>query len=128
MDVILIDEEETSNLISRMTIEMVVGNAAVCYSFTNPVHALAFLKTYTPKPHAKTMMLLDISMPGMSGWEFLEDFDNLPTPTKQGISIYMLSSSSDNRDKKRSYESKNVTDYLIKPLTTEVVERIMLRA
>lgn len=125
IDFILIDEEDTSNLISRMTIEMALGQAAICHSFVNPIQALAFLKKFRPKPEGRTILLLDISMPGVTGWEFIEDFDNLPAETKQTIRVYMLSSSSDLRYKKRPYESKNVTDYLVKPLVKDVVERII---
>ena len=60
----------------------------------------------------------------MSGWEFLEMFDNLSFDIKERVKICILSSSIDERDKERSYTNKNVVDFLVKPLTDKDIERI----
>jgi CheY-like chemotaxis protein len=63
-------------------------------------------------------------MPIMSGWEFLEMFDNLSFEVKERIKICILSSSIDERDKERSYANKNVLEFLVKPLTDKDIQRI----
>jgi hypothetical protein len=60
----------------------------------------------------------------MSGWEFLELFDNLSYSIKDRVRICILSSSIDDRDKERSYANKNVADFLVKPLTDKDIIRI----
>jgi response regulator RpfG family c-di-GMP phosphodiesterase len=60
----------------------------------------------------------------MSGWEFLELFDNLSFEIKDRVRICILSSSIDERDKQRSYANKNVSDFLVKPLTDKDIYRI----
>ena len=60
----------------------------------------------------------------MSGWEFLEMFDNLSFDIKERVKICILSSSIDERDKERSYTNKNVVDFLVKQLTDKDIERI----
>jgi CheY-like chemotaxis protein len=64
-------------------------------------------------------------MPVMSGWEFLERFDSLDESIKKRISIFILSSSVDSRDKARSYANKNVRDHLTKPITNKVILEVV---
>jgi CheY-like chemotaxis protein len=72
-----------------------------------------------------TVLLLDINMPLMSGWEFLERFDNMKDEVKNLFRIYILSSSVDPRDKQRSYANKNVKAFLVKPLVKDNVVDIL---
>lgn len=119
---LFIDDDPLNNMICRMTIEMILGKVP-SESFTNPQEGLDYLKTgFLEKDQStRSVLLLDINMPLMSGWEFLDRFDDLPSGTKDRIQIYILSSSVDRRDKERSYANKNVKDFLVKPLTMETV-------
>jgi len=119
---LFIDDDPLNNLICRMTIQVVLGKID-SQSFTNPKLGLEYLQSsfLTDNHSAHTVLLLDINMPVMSGWEFLEGFDNLPSQIKDTITIYILSSSVDERDKERSYANKNVKAFLVKPLTKETV-------
>ena len=119
---LFIDDDPLNNMICRMTIEMVMGKIPT-ESFTNPQAGLEYLKTlFLEKDQSiQCVLLLDINMPLMNGWEFLEKFDNLPSETKERVQIYILSSSVDQRDKERSYANKNVKDFILKPLTKETV-------
>jgi CheY-like chemotaxis protein len=62
------------------------------------------------------VIFLDINMPIMNGWRFLEEFKSLKNHINKKIIIYMVSSSFDDRDVKRSQEYSEVTDYIIKPV------------
>lgn len=70
------------------------------------------------------LILLDINMPRMSGWDFLEEYagihDRLPRP----ISIYMLTSSIADADKKKAEDNVFVKGYIVKPLEGEQYLRI----
>ena len=77
-----------------------------------------------PLAVVSALVLLDINMPSMSGWEFLEMFDNLDYDVKERVRICILSSSIDDRDRERSYSNKNVADFLVKPLTDKDILRI----
>jgi response regulator RpfG family c-di-GMP phosphodiesterase len=121
---VLIDDDPMNNLICKLTIEMTLGQTEV-KAFVNPGTALEYLQNeFAADTEATALLLLDILMPNMSGWEFLEMFDNLSFEVKDRVRICILSSSIDDRDKERSYANKNVLDFLLKPLTDKDVLRI----
>lgn len=71
------------------------------------------------------LILLDIEMPIMDGWEFLESFLSLSKKMNKSMPIYMVSSSiaPDDRIKANSYSEVN--GYLEKPLNLEVLQKIL---
>lgn len=62
------------------------------------------------------VIFLDINMPIMNGWQFLEQFKKIQPKIEKEITIYLVSSSFDDRDINRSKEYTEVTDYIIKPV------------
>lgn len=116
-----------NNLICKLTIEMTLGQTDV-KAFVNPESGLEYIQTHFSDAgnDASALLLLDINMPIMSGWEFLEMFDNLSFEVKDRVKICILSSSIDERDRERSYANKNVLDFLVKPLTDKDIQRITI--
>ena len=121
---ILIDDDPMNNLICKLTIEMALDQSDI-RPFVNPEVAFDYIQTdLASRKELSALILLDINMPIMSGWEFLELFDNLGFEIKDRVRICILSSSIDERDKQRSYANKNVSDFLVKPLTDKDIYRI----
>ena len=122
---IIIDDDPVSNMICKLTIEKVVSKADIKV-FVNAENALKYITTaYTALTKEPTILLLDINMPVMTGWEFLEAFENLSDHAKSSIGIYILSSSLDSRDRDRSFSEKRVKDHFIKPLTADVINSMI---
>lgn len=123
---IAIDDDSVNNMICKLTIEM-VSNKSEVVTFTNPALGFDFIMNEYGSKHDQhqTVLLLDINMPVMSGWEFLERFDNMGDDVKKLFKIYILSSSVDPRDKQRSYANKNVKAFLVKPLVKDNVVDIL---
>ncbi|MGC1515775.1 MAG: response regulator [Maribacter sp.] len=71
------------------------------------------------------VIFLDLNMPIMDGWEFLEEFDKLPHHNIKKTIIYIISSSVDPRDLERIKNYKQVTNYILKPVTPEDLEQIL---
>jgi two-component SAPR family response regulator len=70
------------------------------------------------------IIFLDIRMPIKTGFDFLIEFQDIQSPQKNAVKIVMLSSSLDPSDHKKVIEFNNVTDFLGKPLTSELLKSI----
>ncbi len=71
------------------------------------------------------IVLLDINMPVMGGWEFLDELVNLNYDTRANLKIYVVSSSSDESDILKAGTYKNVVKFISKPIETEDYQEIM---
>lgn len=122
---IVIDDDALNNKICRACIEKIFKDAPVA-TFTDPKLGFEHIEAeYSTAYHDDIgILFLDINMPTMTGWEFLELFDKLDDKIKDRIKIYILSSSVDKRDMERAQANKYVVYYLIKPLTKETIALI----
>ena len=116
---LIVDDDPQNNSLSRMAIRKVLGNVPV-KDFEVPETGLEYIgKDFeTGSSDEKTVLLLDINMPTMTGWEFLEEFDKLSENIKMQFQIFMLSSSVDPSDIERA------TDFIEKPLNKEDLEKM----
>lgn len=70
------------------------------------------------------IIFIDIYMPGMSGFEFMEDYNKLPDTLKKYCKVYIISSTIDEYDIERSRSDKNLTAFQVKPITKEFLDSI----
>lgn len=120
---IVVDDDSVNNLICRKVIKHVFPEADI-QTFIKPEIALTYIKTIYSTSHEKTTILfLDINMPILLGWDFLEEFDGFDANIKEQLKIYVLSSSTDQLDRERANKNKNVYDYIEKPLSKEIMEK-----
>ena len=71
------------------------------------------------------IVFLDINMPIMNGWEFLEEYAKLKSNINKDITIYMVSSSLDPADINKAKEISDISDYLVKPILPEALLKII---
>lgn len=71
------------------------------------------------------ILLLDINMPIVDGWDFLELFDQLPQTVRERVSIYMLSSSINPVDVEKAQEHPSIVRYLTKPISDSILSEIL---
>ncbi len=69
------------------------------------------------------VILLDLNMPVLDGWQFLEEFVKVPCEKK--ITIYIVSSSVDPEDVLRAKSYELVSDYIVKPVTVERLKEVL---
>ena len=125
-DFIIIDDDSINNKLCRKIIEKTYTDANIV-DFTDPIEGFEHIvKQYSKNDSdSKGILLLDISMPVMDAWEFLEQFEKLDPHIKNRVKIHILSSSVNKQDMARAQSNKNVEYYLIKPLTKESIRLIV---
>ncbi|GLB48463.1 response regulator [Neptunitalea lumnitzerae] len=69
------------------------------------------------------IIMLDLNMPILDGWCFLDRLNNLELP--KFITIYLVSSSIDPADMKRSENYSMITNYIVKPITTDKLMELL---
>jgi len=122
---IIIDDDAFNNKICTVTLEKMSKDADIV-TFLDPLQGFDYIVSEYSKPEndSTAILFLDINMPVMNGWEFLDRFDTLDSKVKNRIKIYILSSSVDKRDIERAKVNKNVIHYLVKPLTRETIRLV----
>lgn len=123
--IMLIDDDPINNLICRETIRHFDESIRVL-EYENPHNALGFLSLQS-KNRSQALpdiIFLDINMPIMDGWMFLEEYKKLLPHFNFDIELFLLSSSTNSGDFKRAKNFPVVSYYIHKPLTLEVLEKI----
>lgn len=91
--------------------------------FKNGQEALVNLKPIMVSgENIPEVILLDLNMPIMDGWQFLDEFVKIECPKK--IYIYIVSSSIDPADQQRMKSYENISNFIVKPITVEALKNI----
>jgi CheY-like chemotaxis protein len=125
--VLLIDDDTTINYLHNRLLEKNSFTDKVAISI-NGMEGLDMFKQLDHQLGADEMAIvfLDLNMPIMNGWEFLDTISNIKDSIKMNYKIYLLSSTINPDDKKKAKENTLVSGFLTKPLTKEHLE--LLRA
>ena len=117
---IIVDDDPTNNMICNMSLKNALGTVEAKI-FTEPEEGLLYIKNNFDINSDQTVLFLDLNMPTISGWQFLEKYDSFNEEVKMQINIYLLSSSIDKRDWERSKKNKYVKGFLVKPMYAETI-------
>ncbi len=125
---ILIDDIAVNNLLAKRIIDRTYPGAAVIH-FTSAQSGLDYIQEHFPLAgNGKiTILLLDIYMPAMNGWDFLDAFDGLEDSIRSQINVWLLSSSISPEDRERAAQNKYVSGYILKPFTADAVIDVVQR-
>ena len=117
--VLLIDDDEPTNFLNRLTLEQAdcAGEVRVAQSGQE---ALDFLSTCGERTRPRPdLIFLDINMPAMDGWEFLQRYRSLPAACKADIVLIMLTTSLNPDDELRTKAIPEVSGFENKPLSQQ---------
>ncbi|WP_286761796.1 response regulator [Salegentibacter sp. UBA1130] len=120
----VVDDDPTNNMICEFTIKR-FDSAGDIKIFSIPEEALSFIAEEYSVENKKrpTILFLDVNMPTMTGWEFLDEFLKFEESVKNQFTIYILSSSiEDFKEKAEIYTS--IKGFISKPLKINNLEEI----
>ena len=123
----IIDDDEIYLFSVRKVIEINKLSDKVL-EFRNGQEAIDFFSTCSDHEKLPDVILLDINMPVMNGWEFIEAFKNIRPGFPKDIMLYVVSSSVDSTDVDKAKSLSNVHDYLVKPMTASQLKTIYQKA
>lgn len=120
--ILLVDDDPDDNFYHQIIInEMNIVNHIDIV--INGIEAIAYLKKENQIP--PEIIFLDLNMPKMNGWEFLEQYKHLDIAQKAKVLIVILTTSANPDHIKRAKEIQDVTGYETKPLTKELMMEIL---
>lgn len=121
----IIDDDAIYQFTIKKTIEQ-VGFVSDAMFFSNGEEAAKFLnKNASNIETLPDVIFLDINMPVMDGWQFLEEYTSMKYRLKKAIKIYMVTSSPNLLDMERALKISEISEYIIKPITTDKVKEII---
>jgi CheY-like chemotaxis protein len=122
---LVIDDSYIDRLVSGMLVRHTY-NVTEVYEVNGGQQGLDWLLTEGLKSEAKLIVLLDIMMPQMNGFEFLERFDKLDKILQDKTTIVMLSSTLDHEDMQRAKKHPSVKKLLSKPLSANELRNFLV--
>ncbi len=114
--IIQVDDDYINNIANERLIKK-LGISFESVNFLDPSEALEYL---SKGDQQFDLMLLDINMPRLNGWEFLEKYKSFAGK----FPIFMLTSSLDPSDQRKAMEHPLLTGFFVKPLTKEIMLEI----
>ena len=124
--VYLIDDDEINNFICTNILKKIDFSSDVV-AFESGTEALEVLNKAIEEKDVSQIpdvIFLDINMPIMNGWDFLEEYKNIKDKLNKKVSLFMLSSSIYQADVEKSKQYGEVVDFVTKPLNADILNEI----
>ncbi len=120
----IVDDDKIYTFLIKKTIEQ-TNLVDMVKIFDNGLNALNFLKKNAANHDSlPEIILLDLSMPIMDGWQFIEEYANIKTEIKKKVVIVMWSSSVNPINIERASKISEISKYIIKPMKLEEVKMV----
>lgn len=122
--ILVIDDDSIHNYLCEMVFQK-TGLSGKLRFASNGLKAIELLKDLAKNDQSSPdILIIDILMPIMDGFEFLRSLDEIPLKNKEYTSIYMTSASPKPKNFDQQIDRK-ISGFLLKPLTTETFEEIL---
>lgn len=116
--ILVIDDDRVNNLICKTVINRQFPEAEICFAENGQDGLGMLLQWEIFNQTMPNLVLLDINMPIMDGWEFLDRFNERFGESDFRPNIVMLSSTIDPNDEKRARQNPWIKEFISKPFTT----------
>jgi CheY-like chemotaxis protein len=123
--VCIVDDDDVYKFAINKTIE-INQLAHKVLMFSDGEEAITFINDHLDKlDDLPDIILLDLNMPIMDGWQFLEEYIKIKPRIGKKITVYLVSSSVDKIDLERAEKISEISDYIIKPITPDKLKDII---
>jgi CheY-like chemotaxis protein len=121
-EILLVDDDRIFNLLHTRYFEKAGVSQAAIKSFRSGEECITYLDEHGSSEETVFLVLLDITMPVMDGWDFLNALQD--RDYRDNAVIVMVSSSVDGSDKEKAIAYDQVMDYVEKPLSPRFIDRL----
>ena len=121
--IMLVDDNPDDNYFHQIIINNFDKGIAVT-AMESAIEALDYLLSIEDKKEYPSVLFLDINMPKMNGWEFLDEYCKHKICEKSNIVLIILSTSDNDCDIEKAKTYKCVSDFKTKPLKIEILEEV----
>lgn len=123
--ILLVDDNPDDNLFHERVIRK-TGCTKNIVAKQSGKAALEYLRSKADHPEAHPdLIFLDINMPGMNGWEFLDAYNLLDDPLKSRVVVVMLTTSVNPDDREKANTILSISSFQTKPLTVKILLEIL---
>ena len=123
--IMLVDDNHNDNFFHEREIKK-NNSATIVITKNTGLEALEYLKSKKDNKNLKPdLIFLDINMPGMNGWEFLQEYNQLNKELHSQVIIIMLTTYDYTDDEARSKAWSFISDFTIKPITNKIMEDVI---
>lgn len=127
MKILLIDDSEIDNFINKSIISKSNLVTDVVTKTSGNLALEYLMEIKDDLEQFPDVIFLDIRMPGMDGYEFMEHYKNLPSSMKTKCKVFVLSSSTSPTDIERSESYTDIEKHLGKPLAHHPIESLIAK-
>lgn len=120
---IVIDDSKLDCFIAEKIIQN-TGKSKTVKTFQQASDALTYIRGLSEQD-GETLIFVDIQMPMMNGFEFVESFETIPADIRSSYSIYMLSSSINENDIAKVKGYSSIKQFVNKPLTASSISLLL---
>lgn len=125
-NILLIDDNSTSNFLHQIILKELECAEHIEVS-TSAQKALDYLSNIKSAESMPELIFLDLNMPGMNGWEFLEEYKKLAPDNLGKVVMNILTSSANPKDKEKAEKDLKPMAYFTKPLNKEKMLTLLER-
>ena len=123
--VILIDDDQVNSFVCESIIRSIsFAKEVLVFEQAEEAHNYLSHVASTRPDEFPELIFLDINMPGMDGWQFIQEYKKYPVAAIERCNLFVLSSAVDRKDILSAKSHKEVKDFISKPLSPEILEFI----
>lgn len=122
----IIDDDKIYQFTIKKTLELKQAFDRLSF-FDDGLAAINFIKdNLRDQSEIPDIILLDIKMPNMNGWDFLEEFLAIKPLINKDLDLFLVTSSIDYRDRERAQDYSHISEFKVKPISYQEMEHILM--